>query len=70
VLVDYTEGNLKKQKKAEQDHDQLVVSYSTYAKQKANEILNYSNEIASLQKELETSTMKVLSKQVRPWRVA
>lgn len=38
---------------------------SSTAKERANEILNYSNQIASLQKQLEVSCMNVLRVQVR-----
>ena len=73
VLVLAMKDGLDRQETAESENDRLMVDYSSYAKERANEILNNSNLIASLQKKLEHSTMNVLRCQVRelwppgPW---
>lgn len=64
VLHKYNQHLVAVQGLAEKEHDHLAVSYTSYAKDRSNEILNYSNELASLQKELELTNMRILSQQV------
>lgn len=64
ILVLVNKDLVERQEAAEADHDRLTATYSTYTKEKTNEILNGNNHIAKLQKKLETSTMAVLMQQV------
>jgi tetraacyldisaccharide-1-P 4'-kinase len=65
ILVLANKDLVERQDTAEAENDRLSIEYSSYAKERANEILNLSNEIASLQKQLELSTLGVLRHQVR-----
>jgi hypothetical protein len=64
ILVLANKDLLARQEMADAENDRLTVEYTNFAKERANEILNFSNQIASLQKELELSTMRVLRQQV------
>jgi chromosome segregation ATPase len=53
TLKDANEDLSERQQSHEKEHEKCRVKFATFAKERTNEILNFNNEIASLQKSLE-----------------
>uniref|UniRef100_A0A7S2XYY4 Uncharacterized protein n=1 Tax=Fibrocapsa japonica TaxID=94617 RepID=A0A7S2XYY4_9STRA len=51
------------QKKHEAENEEKRIEFANFKKERTNEILNFNNEIANLQKKLETMQIHVINKQ-------
>ena len=63
TLKDANVDLTKRQAMHERENDERRTAYTTFGKDKANDVLNFNNEIASLQKKLEISEHDVLKVQ-------